>query len=726
MVEPMSTSTARPITYDWLERFRGAPQAALDDLLRGLVRMPPYERATPPDILDRLFGTLPADDPDRQRLDVTLRDWLAARRTCMTPDERAAYGLSRFVTETMDALSAVWFLRLPQSGAWVQDHYLELDQWAAPLRLSEAWDLPRALAQAGALTQVDQRLQFYWLRLCKEAAQPSRRAMIDPALNGLSRLPNTAGQGVSPQLIAGLARFGAELEPNPRDQRDFLRRWRALKARFPRTGNTWHRLWHGVLKDRQFRDRPFVGWLTQTEPVLRTEWNGRNQVALPSSVQKVVDGLIFRAQQPEERSMVLMEAENLLDTLERYAENTGDADEFFVRSACNLGKDVLSWAPGHVLGWARDALRWSPGNGHAWDLRARALNRFGRPDLAQAVYWEAARRLPVNAVVRTQLAVLLIDQHRDAEAESLLREAHKRDPSSGHARAELARLLARTRREAEAEKLLRRTLEDLPDNQVAPYTLSLLLIACGQPDEAGRLRNRYEHRFGADWRSATLDRLIATGTEGMAEARDRLADRDLHGEPAEPPIAADAEPASRALAHEQATAAPLRRAADASHADLLFCVNDPASAELNLSNLLADDPDDLYPQVVWALHVPHRRPLLAERYREALGTLSPHLAAADQATPAAHWELLGETFPERMGLIDLTRLLRTGADEAAAGRIEHWINGGQGDDYLRARLKAHRDQDGRIDPGDPYLQGLLTEAIRGEADLGDRMLGEAA
>ncbi len=42
------------------------------------------------------------------------------------------------------ALSTVWLLDLPRSSAWIQDNFLELTRQAAPLRLSEAWDLPRS------------------------------------------------------------------------------------------------------------------------------------------------------------------------------------------------------------------------------------------------------------------------------------------------------------------------------------------------------------------------------------------------------------------------------------------------------------------------------------------------------------------------------------------------------------------------------------------------------
>jgi len=185
-------------TPAWLTRFREEPEAALDAMLRGLALVPSYERAAPPDILDRLFGSLPADDPDLRLLDDTLRDWLATRRTDMDPERQAEYGLSRFVTETMGALSTIWFLGLPRSGAWIQDNFLELTRRAAPLRLSEAWDLPRALAQTAALTQTDRCLQFYWLRLCEEAARPSLRDMIDPALSGLSNLPDARWHGAAP------------------------------------------------------------------------------------------------------------------------------------------------------------------------------------------------------------------------------------------------------------------------------------------------------------------------------------------------------------------------------------------------------------------------------------------------------------------------------------------------------------------------------------------------
>ena len=257
-----------PLPHPWFSQFRTEPEDTLDDLLRGAARISPYERATPSEILKRLFGSLAGDDPDLLLLDETLCAWLERRWRDGTALSREAYGLPRFVTEMMDALSAVWLLGLPRCSTWLQDNYLALARWAAPLRLSKAWDLPRAVANAAALTQKDSRLRFLWFRLCAEAARPSQRPMIDPALSGLSNLPGCAGQGASKELIAGLARFGSGLESSPRDQADFLRRWRAIKVRFPRVSKTWHGLWHQVLDDPRYIDKPFREWLLGSDPAL--------------------------------------------------------------------------------------------------------------------------------------------------------------------------------------------------------------------------------------------------------------------------------------------------------------------------------------------------------------------------------------------------------------------------------------------------------------------------
>jgi len=270
----MNAILNHPYPRPWLELFRADPATQLDELLRGLAWVPPYERATPSEILKRLFGALNRHDTNLNLLDENLRVWLETRWMQWNVEQRETYGLPRFVTEYTDALSVIWLLELPVCGAWLQANYFELARWAAPLRLSKFWDLPRALAQAAALTQRDQTLRLYWLGLCGDAALASRRILIDAALSGLSNLPDAKGHGASQELIAGLARFGAGLEANPRNQTDFLRRWRSLKVRFPRTSNTWHKLWHTVLDDSRYQDKPFRQWLLENDDYLQRRWMG--------------------------------------------------------------------------------------------------------------------------------------------------------------------------------------------------------------------------------------------------------------------------------------------------------------------------------------------------------------------------------------------------------------------------------------------------------------------
>lgn len=719
MTSPMTTPTRHP----WLDRFRGAPAACLDDLLRALARVPPYERATPSETLVRLFGGLDPRDPDRQLLDDTLRDWLARRRED-TPTLREEYGLSLFVTEYIDALSVVWLLELPQSAAWLQDNFLDLTRWAAPMRLSKAWDLPWSLARAGALTQCKehgQHLRLHWLRLCAEAARPSQRALIDPALIGLGNLPQTSGQGASPELIAGLARFGAGLADSPRDQADFLRRWRALKARFPRTSRTWQKLWQGVLADDRYARRPFRRWLLESEPALARVENAGAPVPIPPNITDLIKGLLAQARAPRQRRQVLVESISLLTNLERYAESTGDA-YFLVSTAGNLGHKVVTWAPGHVLAWARTALRWSPSNGQAWDLRGRALVCLGRADLAQAVYWEAVRRLPDDAVVRNQLALLLAGQGQETRAEALLREAHAIDPQDETSRVELARLLTRTDRAPEAEALLRRSVAELPDNRIAPYTLASYLIAWDRPAQAAELRDHYVARFGRDRWTDTLDRQLAAGKAGVQAEREHLARHTPLDAAAADPIADDAGTAAAQAAAEERQAAPLLRAARTGAADLTYRTGDRAAAEATLDDLVRTDPNDPYPQVVWALHDAARRPPLAALYRDAYGTLAPQLAAAGPQTPDAVWGQLREYFPERTPLIDLARLVRGGPDATAAARLHEWLGRDSDPDegrdaFLRERLHRAQERDGRIEPQAADVRDLLDTAIRGELDL---------
>lgn len=694
----------------WLDRFRSDPLSALDDLLRGLARVPPYERAAPSEILKRLFGSLSKDDPELILLDETLRRWLDGRLREWPMERRDTYGLPRFVTETMDSLAAVWLVGLPRCGTWIQDNFPALERWGAPLRLTREWDLPRALAQAMALTQRDSRLRFYWFRLCKDAARPSERAMIDPALVGLAEMPGAASP--NRDLIAGLVRFGAGLQTVPGDQADFLRRWRALKVRFPRTSKTWRSLWRPALTEERYDRMPFRRWLLESEPAFSKAWTSGVPIQAPTTYQEIET--ILKSLQNVERESVLPEAKSILDRCERYAEATGEP-YFFVRTANNFGKEVVDWAPMLALAWSRAALRWEPGNGQSWSLRGTALARLGRSDLAEAVFWEAARRLPDNAVILTQLAGLLAEKGQAPEAEALLREAKELEPANVHSLVELAKLLARTSREFEAEMLLRETVANNSSNMIAQYTLALLLIAQGRSADAARERDAYEMNFGQNGGSQTLDRLLAAGAAGATEAGQRMAQPHV-------PVAAER------VEDEERIADGLKRAAAAGHADLLFRLDQDENALTFLTGILDIDPDALYPEVVWALHDQTRRPALQAKYQEAFGALAPHLAAAGPETTPHHWDRLRRMFPERLPLIDFVRLMRIGIEDSAVQRLLGWVKDerDEGDTFFKNRLGLLVGRGGDIDPQAPEQRSLLNAVVRREVNLDAEALGDVA
>lgn len=708
----------------WLTTFRNDPANSLDLLLRGLTRIPPYERATPSEILKRLFGPLPIENQNLKLLDDTLVSWLS-NRWHWTTENLLEYGVSRFITEFGDALSVIWLLPLNHCKTWIQENYLELAQWASPLRLSRAWDLPRELANAAALTQFDDRLRFVWFRLCAEAASPSKRSLIAPALTGMSMLPATSGHGASKELIAGLARFGAGLTDSPEDQAEFLRQWRALKVRFPRIPMTWRKLWHEALTNRQYVDKPFRAWLTKNDIALDRPLDRIAASTLPTRQQLLN---VLSHIQTGDRQGALQEATLLLHGYEQYAESTGDSD-YFVLSACKVATAVLPWAPGHTLAWSRQALRWTESYAPAWSLRARALVALKRKDLAQAVLWEAVRRLPGEAFVRTQLALLLEEQGNYPESEALLREAISSVPLNPGACVELARLLDRVGRNSEAEETLRIGMAELPDNSVLPHTLINLLISWGRLPEAALARDRFVRDFG-DERSKieTLNRLISAGAASVEKVRSYLRSRTYQEEGLELPIEADVQTSEAVLKAEVSSREVLLHASRASHADILFRLSMIHEAEAQLGLALDGQTDDSYARIVWALHDPGRRSDLAARFQDSYGLLAPHLASASPSTPESVWARLQEQFPERIQLIEFARLIRSGRGGNARDVLELASAHAQreSDVFLRQGILGTIGSDGAVDPESPLQHRLLDTAIRAEAEIVDVGLLRAA
>ena len=114
---------------------------------------------------------------------------------------------------------------------------------------------------------------------------------------------------------------------------------------------------------------------------------------------------------------------------------------------------------------------------------AKLLAEQGRVAEAEALYRETVKRFPDNVVSRAALAKLLTDEGRAAEAEALYRDTVKRSPDNDVSRNALANLLAEQGKTAEAEALYRKTMQHDPRDAVSRLDLGLMLIDLNRIDE---------------------------------------------------------------------------------------------------------------------------------------------------------------------------------------------------------------------------------------------------
>ncbi|CAA7618272.1 tetratricopeptide repeat protein [Magnetospirillum sp. UT-4] len=715
----MSAPALQPVPHPWLDRFAAEPAAALADLLAGEAYLPGLQRATPCQALEVMFGDLPRSPAPTlwDLLDETLLDWLKGLKgRADTLIERPG-GVRRFITEAGEAYRAVHRLELARCAAWLASAWPDEAAWAERFVENSAFDLADLVLGAAANVQTDDRFRFEWLRACEASANRRLRHRIDATLLGVASMPGPEPMPRQ-EVLVGLARWGGAMdgENDHRAQQQFIRRVRQLKAAFPQSRDFWLDRWGAILAGK--RTAPHVrDWVCSVWPELQKPGVGTAKVpTLPPSVEyevKAFSAAWRKAPSPG----LLAEMQDLLALLERYAVATGDA-HFLVTSSSNLGRTVRDGAPGHVLAWMRRASRWSPFHEQSWSLRADCLARLGRRDEAEAVLWEAIRRLPHRAPLRHQLARLLAGRGADAAAERLLREALERDPDHEHSEGDLARLLWRGGQGDEAVERLRsftrRLAAERRDNPTALYTLAEILIAEGQAVAARAVRDRYVERFGNNNFAGTLTRWLEAGPRGVDQVRALLAERHTATETSLP---LDHEAAAAALAAEAAEAPLLRRAAWGTEADLYLRLGDRATATAVAGQALAADADDVLATTVMALGDDGFRQDLRQRLHRFPGLLPVRLAAlADGASPDEDWEQVRAAFtdPEDKGLIALVHAgLAKGSPDA---ELEAWIRrpAGQGDEggaFLKAQVARNLDgRDAALDLATLAHDALLRQA----------------
>ncbi|HRD92325.1 MAG TPA: hypothetical protein PLO34_06190 [Pseudoxanthomonas sp.] len=706
-----------PPRHPWLDRLAAEPERAVDTLLRGTAHLPGLQRASPSEALMALLGDLPPEAVEWGLVDRALLAWLQARRKAVDGLLGRPGGVERFIRETGEAFRAAWRLNLPESCAWVRSEVFDLLRWADGFSLDATFDLGRAVLTAAARLQQGSEFRFLWLRACEEVAVPRLRHRLDAVLLGLARTPGETTGGPSHDLIVGLARWAARLPKDDQAKSEVVREWRALKAVFPRQHTFWRGQWEAILEDDRIGAHPFTQWLRESDPALQTPSKAGQPRRVPR-LPKDIPGDIGKMKQ-EYREQGLTEPlwrtmAALLDQVERYADATGES-YYLVTSCTNIAKTIMDQAPGHALALARRALLWSPSNGHAWSVRATALDRLGRPDLAEAVLWEAVRRIPSNLAPYNDLALAWVERGGLAEAETLLRKAAALDSNDGPTFVELARVLWLLGRADEALGLLRDFL-GRTDHDVALYTLGCLLVAEGRSAEAAEALEQYVRAYGKDRCTATLQRLIAAGAAGQEKSRSHLREPRRRGGAVEG-VSWDAESAERALAAEQTEFPKLEKIGQVAQADLLFRLGDERRADaLRLVDAALADPADAYAQVVKGLALPEYRIEMVGRTGRFEGSLPVRLALAPDNVTADHWRDLARRFPEGQHLTHLVQLARGQADDAAHAALAAWCseptrwdNGW--DAYLKGTLRRHLDGEAVLVNLDTLAHDALTQAV---------------
>lgn len=708
-----------PAPHPWLDRLTTEPDRAVDTLLRGVAYLPELQRATPSEALMALMGDKAADAPEWNLLDRALLQWLQARRDAADEVLSRPGGMERFIRETGEAFRAAWRLnlagecRLPQSCTWVRAELFDLLRWAENFSIDATFDLSNTVLVAGAHLQEADEYRFLWLRICEEAARPRLRHRLDAALLGLAFIPTGKAGGPNHDLIVGLARWACRLPHNDHFKNDVVREWRALKAAFPRQPSFWHGQWLAILNDERIAAHPFTDWLKEADPALqlkRATIRSLRTPQLPKNISGIIHDMQRNFSEQGLTPQLWQKMKDLLNQLESYADITGE-NYYLVTSCTNIARIIVNEAPGLALTLTRRALLWAPANGYAWSIRAMALDLLGRSDLAEAVLWEAMRRVPSNVAIYLELASKWVDRGGLVEAEALLRQAVTIDPNDAPTHVELARLLWSQNHADDAIEVLRNFMGQ---SDIVVYTLCSLYIAEGRKVEATKLLKRC-----SDVHSITIKRLIAQGTAGQEEIRTHLR-QSRRREAIKQSVVLDAEITEHSLSAEVSEYSLLEKISRVARADLLFQIGEQSREDAHqLIDAALTDPTDAYAQVVKGLAVPEYREEMQGRIGRFVGSLPVRLALSPENVNSEHWRELVRQFPEKQHLTRLMQLSRRQADDIALADLKSWCNepthwDDRWDCYLKQTIHQY------LNNNDPScnLTSLVHDALIQAVDVG--------
>ena len=498
----------------WGEALLDDPHAALSDILSGRGARGAQQRAEPEDFLADLMMH-PAWQEQRaqltERLDAALLNWLETHIE-WSPARINHFGTRAYAARIADALKVAARLPMKVTARHLMRDQSTWDNRFRGLRRPGDIDLLRQFNLILAQHQTDIRFVSRWFAACDEAAwgSPYWQTSLSTGLIGLRKLPDTADSAPERRVAVALARFAAlALQRGMTShvvQTTFRRRATALTVLYPRDDGYWREVWDRVLEN-------LPSPIAEKADVIRTDWldplparkraDGRQAkggghantygsiaIRLDSfpyhRTRKEIEKAISRASSVSED--LWKKTRELIHALWNYASTSGDSYDA-VRTTHNLCNQLLQLEPSEpylaeIQVLTLQAIETDAGNAYMWDLWAKVFSALGLDEASLSVRWESMRRFPDNCVLRTSLAETLLEHHRDAVAESLLRETMKDFPSNAHNRHILATMLSRQGRQEEAkdEYLAFETLA--PDN---PYGQSLVGVVASEHEEEAQV-----------------------------------------------------------------------------------------------------------------------------------------------------------------------------------------------------------------------------------------------
>ncbi len=498
----MSESTSLKISplEKWLLEFDRYPAEALDRLLLGKAYMGRLDRNDTDEILFRLFHT--AEPERRNALERAMLQWFQD----YWENAPAAVPASRWGEILQNAFATVARLQLRVVQDWLLAHYGRGRTWLRGLYLGPARDPEAALLRTLALAQHDLRLLPLWMRLCRlEEDRPLYYAGL--GLLGLRKLPgeNDERHGdLHTAVFRGLMDLANAIDQKPSLRQEGQEFWflkaRALMARqYPRSTQYWTEHFYPLVYFQ--RESAAATWLGKLIPRLRKELEGaapgfkRKTAIMPPSrqEQETILDLLQRWPLQEVRAQL----QTHLSKHRYYAHQTGFA-EYLVKTFSNIAFRIFRQDPNWALALVKEAFLWAPYNDFLWTERAKIEAHLGRHAKALSLLWEAKRRFPEIAQIRTQLAELLRREGKNEVAEQVYCQTTIDFPNNAVCRNGLAEVLKAQGKLEEAEKVYRQALKDFPKDAVCRTGLAEVLKAQGKLEDAEKVYRQAMNDFSKD------------------------------------------------------------------------------------------------------------------------------------------------------------------------------------------------------------------------------------